>query len=303
MTIQQLKYLIEIVRCGSINEAAKRLFITQPSLSNAMKELEHELGISIFRRTNRGIVLSSDGTEFLKYARQILEQIQLMEQRYLNGKPPRRIFSVSTQHYAFSVNAFVNLIKEFGKDEYEFTIRECKTHEIIEDVKHLKSEVGVLYINEFNEKVITKLLKENDLIFHSLFTATPHVFISNQHPLAHRKQVTLGDLEDFPYLSFEQGDYNSFYFSEEILSSVYRKKNIRVSDRATLFNLLIGLNGYTISTGVLSEDLNGENIIAVPLACEETIHIGWISHKNVMLGSMGEAYVEKLEQYILSYQI
>lgn len=298
MTLQQLKYVIEVANRGSINEAAKRLFITQPSLSNAIRDLEEELQFSIFERSNKGISLSKEGVEFLSYARQVVEQAELLENRYLNAKPSPQHFSVSTQHYAFAVNAFVSLIQEYGLDEYEVALRETKTYEIIEDVKSLRSEIGILYVNEFNEKVINKMLKEAKLQFNSLFTAKPHIFISIKNPLANQTIVTMDQLQQYPYLSFDQGEYNSFHFSEEILSTISHKKSIRVTDRATLFNLLIGLNGYTISTGVLSADLNGNEIIPVPLDCEETIHVGWISHKNAVLTKLGSAYIEALKRAI-----
>lgn len=296
MTFQQLKYAIEIATWGSINEAAKRLFISQPSLSNAIKELEAELNITIFERSNKGISISVEGAEFLGYARQVLEQTELLKNRYLDAKPSPQHFSVSTQHYAFSVNAFVNLIKKYALEEYEFTLRETKTYEILDDVKNLRSEIGILYLNEFNSKVINKLMKENNLEFTVLFKAAPHVFISAKNPLAKQESVTLEDLDSYPCLSFEQGEYNSFHFSEEILSTLSHKKSIRVSDRATLFNLLIGLNGYTISTGVLSADLNGNNIIPVPLNINETITVGWISHKSVTLSRLATAYVQELDK-------
>ncbi|MBP2654552.1 MAG: transcriptional regulator [Firmicutes bacterium] len=303
MTLQQLKYMIEIVNCGSINEAAKRLYITQPSLSNAVKELETEIGIDIFIRTPRGITLSRDGAEFLGYARQVVEQAGLLEQRYLNKKPSRQLCSISTQHYAFAVNAFVNLIKHSGADEYEFTLRETRTYEIIEDVKNLRSEIGIMYMNPFNRGVIEKLLRETSLDFHSLFTAKPHIFISTENPLAGRKFVTLEDLQEYPYLSFEQGEFNSFYFSEEILSTVFHKKSIHVSDRATLFNLLIGLNGYTISTGIVSADLNGDNIISVPLQVDDYIEVGWICNHQIQLSKQANAYLSELESVIKKYSL
>lgn len=299
MTLQQLKYAIEIANCGSINIAAKKLFITQPSLSNAIRELEVELNIIIFQRTNRGISLTVDGAEFLGYARQVIEQTELLEKRYFNAKPSAQHFSVSTQHYAFAVNAFVDLIKEYRNDEYEFSLRETKTYEIIEDVKNLRSEIGILYLNEFNSKVLNKLFKENNLKFTKLFVAKPHVFISTKNPLSKQKVVTIKDLEKYPYLSFEQGEYNSFHFSEEILSTLSHKRNIRVSDRATLFNLLIGLNGYTISTGILSSDLNGNNIISVPLDIKEEITVGCIWHKSITLSQLANIYINKLNEIIL----
>ncbi|MCB2293058.1 LysR family transcriptional regulator [Clostridium algoriphilum] len=298
MTLQQLKYAIEIAKCGSINIAAKKLFITQPSLSKAIKELELELNKTIFERTNRGVSVTVDGAEFLGYARQVIEQTELLEKRYFNVKPSMQHFSVSTQHYAFAVNAFVDLIKEYGIDEYEFNLKETKTYEIIDDVKNLRSEIGILYINEFNSKVLNKLFKENNLIFTKLFVARPHVFVSIKNPLSNLKEVTLKDLEDYPYLSFEQGEFNSFHFSEEILSTISHKKKIRVNDRATLFNLLIGLNGYTISTGIINSDLNGNDIIAVPLNVEEEIRVGWISHKNIKLSQLANIYINALNEII-----
>lgn len=300
MTLQQLRYIITIVNCGSISEAAKQLYITQPSLSNAVKELELEYGVSIFNRTSKGITLSSDGSEFLSYARQILEQTDLMEQHYLNKKPLKRICSISTQHYAFAVNAFVNLVSRQENDEYEFTLREARTHEIIEDVKNFRSELGILYMNDFNENVLSKLFKESGLIFHPLFVASPHVFISSSHPLSTKEFVTMTDLEEFPFLAFEQGEKNSFYFSEEILSTVPRKKIIYVSDRATLFNLLIGLNGYTICSGILNSNLNGDNIIAIPLHTKEYMRIGWIANPRVHLSIFAENYLEELKNLISS---
>lgn len=297
MTLLQLKYVVAIVEKNSISKAAKEMFITQPSLSAAIKDLEDEVGITIFIRNNKGVVITPEGTEFLGYARQVLEQTALLEDKYLIHKPQKQKFSVSTQHYAFAVNAFVNLIKEYGIEEYEFTLRETKTYEIIDDVRNLRSEIGILYMNHFNKKILQKLMKENNLVFEELFTATPHVFISSKNPLSQKKRLTLEELEEYPCLSFEQGENNSFYFSEEILSILQHKKSIKVSDRATLFNLLIGLNGYTISTGVISEDLNGKEIVAVPLEVMEYIKVGMIRHKNVTTSQLGEIYCKALKQF------
>ena len=301
MRIKQLDYIVKIAELGSVNEAAKHLFITQPSLSNAVKELEIEMGIQIFQRTQKGMILTSDGVNFLSYARQILEQVELMEEKYKGTRTRRRLFSVSAQHYAFAVHAFVQLIKTYGEDEYEFTFRETQTNNIIEDVSNLQSELGILYLNDFNKQVIHKLLKEKQLTFYPLFTAYPHVFVSKKNPLVNKKTVTLTDLEDFPYLSFEQGQYNSFYFSEEILSTRYHKKSIRVSDRATLFNFLIGVDGYTISSGVLSRELNDENIVALPLKVDESMTIGWICPNNSSLSPIARKYLEYLKEHIIDY--
>ncbi|GAA4713991.1 LysR family transcriptional regulator [Brevibacillus fulvus] len=298
MTLQQLKYVIEVARSRSINKAAQRLFISQPSLSNALKELEEEVGITIFLRTNKGILITPEGSEFLGYARQVVEQAELLENRYTNTRSPQQHFSVSAQHYSFAVSAFVRLLKEYDREEYEFTLRETKTYEIIDDVKNLRSEIGILYVNDFNEKVIQKFLREGNLLFHELFEAKPHVFISSKNPLVKQEYVTLTDLLPYPYLSFEQGDYNSFYFSEEILSTLSRPKNIRVSDRATLFNLLIGLNGYTISTGLISHQLNSKDIIAVPLKVKERINVGYITHKTVTNSPLANIYIQYLKESI-----
>ncbi len=228
MTLQQLKYVIAVADSNSMSEAAKNLFISQPSLSNAIKELERELAITIFTRSNKGIIITAEGNEFLGYARQVVEQMELLEEKYLGMKPKKQKFSVSTQHYSFAVNALVDLIKQYGVDEYDFTLREIRTYEIIEDIKNLKSEIGILYLSKFNEKIIIKILKENDLQFEELFTALPHIFISSKNPLSRKKKVSLGELENYPYLVFEQGDYNSFYFSEEILSTLEHKKRLQL---------------------------------------------------------------------------
>ncbi|MCJ8007103.1 LysR family transcriptional regulator [Lederbergia wuyishanensis] len=301
MNLQHLKYVIEIAMCGSMNEAARRLYISQPSLSKAIKNIEEELGITIFTRTSAGIILSSDGAEFLGYARQVVEQVELLERRYFKTTPSPQLFAVSTQHYAFAVNAFVEMIKKYGSDKYQFTMRETKTYEIIEDVKNLRSEIGILYMSLFNEKVMMPLLKEEGLEFNLLFKAAPHIFVSSQNPLASRSSVTLEDLEDYPRLTFEQGEYNSFYYSEEIFSTIPSKKSIQVSDRATLFNLLIGLNGYTISTGILSSDLNGSDIVSVPLEEGEEISVGWIVSKKAQLSRMAKLYLEELERIVQYY--
>lgn len=296
-----MRYIVEVARCGSINEAAKKLYITQPSLSTAIKELEEEFNIKVFIRTTKGVSLTTEGIEFLGYAKQILDQAELLEQHYNNKIPSKQLCSISTQHYAFAVNAFVNLIKRNHTNEYEFTLRETRTHDIITDVATLRSEVGILYLNDFNQKVIKRLLKENQLTFSPLFEAAPHVFISTQHPLSGQSIISLGELDDYPYLSFEQGEYNSFYFSEEILSTIYHKKSIHVSDRATLFNLLHGLNGYTISTGVLSTDLNGSDIASIPLATDERILVGWITSQKVQLSQSALSYINELKILIQDY--
>ncbi len=294
MRIQQLHYIIKIAETGSMNEAAKQLFITQPSLSNAVRELEKEMGISIFFRNPKGITLTKDGMEFLSYARQVIEQTELLEERYKNPGAKRQLFSVSSQHYAFVVNAFVSLLKETDMENYELFLRETRTWEIIDDVKNFRSEIGVLFLNNFNRDILLKLLDDNRLSHTHLFTAKPHVFVSKSNPLANRKSLKLEDLADFPYLSYEQGIHNSFYFSEEILSQEHHKKSIVVSDRATLFNLMIGLDGYTIATGILNSNLNGDNIVSIPLDHDDRIELIYIQHEKTMLSDMGEKFISFL---------
>ena len=294
MRIQQLHYIVKIVETGSMNEAAKQLFITQPSLSNAVRDLEREMGIKIFIRNPKGITLTKDGVEFLSYARQILEQTALLEERYKSKDTNRELFSVSSQHYAFVVNAFVSLLKGADMSRYELFLRETRTYEIIDDVKNFRSEIGVLFLNSYNRDVLTKMFDDNRLTYTSLFQAHPHIFVSQDNPLANRDIVTMKDLEDFPYLSYDQGIHNSFYFSEEIFSQIPHKKSIVVSDRATLFNLLIGLDGYTIATGILNSNLNGDNIVSIPLDVEDMIDIVYIRHEKANLSKMGERFIDYL---------
>jgi DNA-binding transcriptional LysR family regulator len=296
MTLQQLKYVLTIAEKGSINEAAKSLFISQPSLSNAIKDLEDEIKRTLFVRTNRGITLTNDGAEFIGYARQVIQQTDMLEEKYLTGVPAKQRFCISTQHYAFTANAFVELVKEFGGEEYEFTLRETKTFEIIEDVKLLRSELGVIYLSAYNETVIRKLLNESDIEFHPLLTVNPHVFLCKEHPLASKESVNLEDLEDYPCLTVEQGEHNSFYFSEEILSTRTVRKSIRVSDRAALVNFIIGLNAYTISTGILPKYLHSDDIISVPLNVDEKITVGVLKHKDLTLTRLGEIYWNALKK-------
>lgn len=298
MTLQQLKYAITVAQTGTITEAAEKLYISQPSLTNAIHELEKEMNIEIFTRTNKGIIVSKDGEDFLGYARQVLEQAEVLEDKYKGGGGGKKKFCISTQHYSFAVNAFVDLIKKYGQDEYGFSIRETQTYEIIEDVAKMNSELGIIFMDDFNDVVLNKILKSNDLEFHQLYSAKPHVFISRRHPLAGKQIITNEQLEAYPYLSYEQGEHNSFYFSEEIFSTYERKKNIRVRDRATLFNLLIGLNGYTVCSGIIDKKLNGKDIIAVPLADEKDMRIGYITHRKGMISRLGNTYIEALKKYL-----
>lgn len=298
MKLQQLRYVVKVAECGSITEASRRLFVSQPSITASIRDLENEMGVHIFERTNKGVIVSEEGETFLGYARQVLDQADLLEGKYKGASKQVPHFSVSCQHYSFAVNAFVDVIREFDAARYDFTLREEQTHEIIEDVAHMKSELGILYLSEHNREVIERMLAANELVFEGLFCAAPHVFVCADHPLADCASVTLEDLEDYPFLSYEQGSYNSFYYSEELTSTFERRKNIRVRDRATLFNLAMGLNGYTVCSGVISHELNGPGIISIPLDVDEYMEIGIITRKNTTLTRYGQAYIDAIRQHI-----
>ncbi|GGM40535.1 LysR family transcriptional regulator [Microbacterium saperdae] len=302
ITLQQLVYFIEVAAEGSISAAADLLYVSQPTMSSAMKDLEARIGRTLFLRSARGVTLTTEGAEFLGYARQVTEQVALLEQRYLGRAPSRRLLGVSAQHYSFVVDAFVRMVKGSNAAEYEFSLRETRTWEIIEDVRTLRSELGILYRNDFNRNVIDKLLRDSGLAFHPLFLADPHIFISRKNPLASRDHVTLDDLADLPRLTFDQGANNSFYFAEEILSTLSSKQEIRVADRATIFNLMIGLDGYTISTGIISDDLDPE-IVAIPLDIDERIEIGWIDHSAIPLTEQAQRYLEELRAVVAGFGV
>ena len=297
MTLLQLKYVITIADCGSMNEAAKRLYISQPSLSETVMSLEEEVGIEIFIRTNRGIKTTVEGEEFLSYARQVVEQYQLLDDKYISRTKSRKKFCVSMQHYTFAVKAFVEVAKQFGLDEYEFAVRETKTAEVIEDVRNFKSEVGILYRNEFNGKVLDKLFERSELEFHELFTCNTCVYLWNGHPLAKNERITMEELEDYPCLSFEQGLNNSFYLSEEVLSTYNYKRIIKINDRATALNLMVGMNAYTLCSGIICEELNGSEYSAIPLDRDEKMTIGYVARKGINLSKLGRRYIDELMKY------
>ena len=297
MTLAQLRYAITVAGASSMNEAAGKLFISQPSLSASIKELEAEGGVELFKRTNRGISVTPEGEEFIGYARQVVEQYNLIESKYILKENTKKKFGVSMQHYTFAVKAFVEMVKQFGMDEYEFEIHETKTYDVIEDVKNCKSEIGVLYINDFNKKVLTKLFHQSGVEFHELLKCHIYVYLWKGHPLASKKEITLEELEEYPCLSFDQGHNNSFYFAEEVLSTYDYKRLIKANDRATFLNLMIGLNGYTLCSGIMCEELNGSDYCAVKLKSDEIMTIGYISRKGVPISPLGKKYLEEIGKY------
>ncbi len=297
MTLIQLKYAIAVATGNSLNEAAKKLYISQPSLSTAIQSLEKEIGIEIFRRSQSGIVLTPEGEEFIGYARQVVEQYDLLDAKYVEKTNVKKKFGVSMQHYTFAVNAFVEMVKQFGMDEYEFSIHETKTHEVIDDVKNFRSEIGILYLNDFNEKVLKKLFIEYGLEFTELLECGVYVYMWKGHPLANEKEISLEDLAEYPCLSFEQGDYNSFYFAEEVLSTYQYKRVIKANDRATLLNLMVGLNGYTLCSGIICEELNGKDYCAVKLKTDEKMSIGYLARKGASISKIGQKYLEEVSKF------
>ncbi len=307
MTIQQLRYVIVICEEGSLNKASEQLYIAQPSLTSAVQELEKELGITIFNRGGRGVTPTNDGLEFIRYAREVLSQYDNLLEKYGKNGNLKKKFGISTQHYSFAVKSFVEMVKHFGTDEYEFAIRETMTRNVIDDVAGGKSEIGILYLNDFNRKPLEKLLKSNSLTFTPLTECNAYVYLWKGHALAGRASIKIDELKEYPCLSFEQGDKGSFYYAEEILSTSEYPKTIKATDRASMLNLMIGLNGYTLCSGVISEELNGSDYLAVPFTPDEDtvadkMLIGYISKKNLLLSHIAQLYVKELEQYLCSYQ-
>ena len=303
MTLQQLNYVITISECGSLNKAAEILYVAQPSLTGAVKELEKELGITIFNRGGRGVTLTNDGTEFLLYARQVYAQYKELLEKYGKAGNLKKKFGVSTQHYSFAVKAFVEMVKTFDTSKYEFAIRETKTKEVIDDVSTMRSEIGILYLSDFNRKALLKILSSQQLEFHSIIHCKPYVYLWKGHPLAKQKSITLPELQQYPCLSFEQGESSSFYYAEEILSTCEYPRIIKANDRATMLNLMIGLNGYTLCSGIICEELNGDDYLAVPFeaedkAVDDTMEIGYIIRKNTLLSKMGRLYIDEIKKYL-----
>lgn len=298
MTLQQLNYAIVISDVGSMNKAAEQLYIAQPSLTAAIKELEKEIGITIFNRGARGITLTADGSEFIKYARQVYQQYENLQEKYTGGRLKRK-FGISTQHYSFAVQAFVEMVKEFNTHEYEFAIRETKTSNVINDVSSLKSEIGIIYLSNFNRHVITKILESNHLEFHHLIDCDIFAYLWKGHPLAQKQSVSIDELKEYPCLTFEQGDKSSFYFAEEIIDTADFSRVIKSSDRCTMLNLMKGLNGYTFCSGIICNELNGSEYTAVPIKdATDKMEIGYITRKNTIINDIAKIYIEKIESFL-----
>ena len=298
MTIQQLRYVIGIAESGSFNKAAEKLYISQPSLTSTIHDLENELGIMIFSRSGRGVTLTQDGEEFLSSAKQLYLNYETVMERYKSGAEAKKKFGISTQHYSFALKSFVEMVKRFNTNEYEFAIRETRTKEVIEDVASLKSQIGILYLSDFNRNIIQKLLNARNLEFHPLIDCKAYVYIWKGHPLAKHETISFEELADYPCLSFEQDDNDSVYFAEEILATQEYHRTIKTNDRASMLNLMVGLNGYTLCSGIICEELNGDLYRAVPLRTEEKMTIGYIKKKQVPLSGIAQKYLEELKTFI-----
>ena len=303
MTFTQLHYAVTIAEQGSFNRASEILYVSQPSLTDAIRSLETELGITIFRRGGRGVSLTADGEEFMTYAREAIWPFERLREKYSRSGALKKKFGVSTQHYSFAVKSFVEMVKQFDTSEYEFALRETKTKEVISDVASARSEIGILYLNDFNRKAIEKLLRTGELDFHPLTVCDPYVYLWKGHPLAGRREIRFADLADYPCLSFEQGDGASFYLAEEILSTAEYPRTIKANDRATMLNLMIGLNGYTLCSGIICEELNGSDYLAVPFRPESgnsegRMEIGYLLKKNRIPSRMAELFIEEMKRYL-----
>lgn len=298
MKLQQLKYVIAVADAGSINEAAKKMFVAQPSLSSAIKELEEELDFDIFNRSSKGVTLSREGSEFVSYAKQVMEQVANLERRFLQDEQETSFLSISEQHYAFAIEALVDFIKSDAPGRYDYSIRECRTSEVVDDVKTFKSEIGILMTTNFNRKVMMRYFKDNHIEFIPLTVSKPHVFLANSHPLAGRAMLTVSDLEDYPYLCYQQNVNDSIYFSEEIMSDINPAQKIFVDDRATIFNLMRGVNGYTLGSQFNCRSMNGSDIITIPLDSDEEMTLGYIKLEHSALSVQANAYIERLKEVL-----
>ena len=297
MPLQQLKYADAVAACGSISEAARQVFVTKPTLTEAIRALEEELRVAIFTRSSRGVSVTREGEEFLASARQILDDAARIQEKYTGKAVRRPQFAVSCQHYAFAVDAFMEVVKANEADAYDFTLRETVTSEIIDDVARHRSEIGILYLSKRNETAISKILRKEELVFEELFAATPHVFLGKGHPLAKKKIIKPHELDAYPYLTYEQGVENALYFAEEVMPAIDRRKNIRVRDRATMTNLLLGLNGFTVASGVHSKAYN-PRIVSVPLKLDDTIRVGLIYRGGLPLSAAGAAFAAAIHAHV-----
>lgn len=302
MTLQQIKYVITVSEKGSMNKAAEELFVAQPTLTAAIHELEKEMGITIFIRTSRGVFLTSEGQEFLSDARQLYQEYEWISDKYSDASTMKQKFSVSSQHYSFVDKAFVETVKQFGTQSFDFSIREEETSRVIENVKEMRSQIGIIFLSDFNRKLLTKLLHEGGLEFNHIIDTSAYVYLWKKHPLASNAFITFEELKNYPCLSFDQGPDASAYLAEEILTELDYPRMIHATDRATMLNLMVGLNGYTLCSGIICEELNGSDYIAVPFQGndnenESRMELGYIQKKGYLQNRVGKTFLNEVMRY------
>ena len=302
MTFQQLTYVVEISKCGSISKAAQKLFLSQSGISTAVRELEEELGIQFFVRSNRGVEFTQEGKEFLSYAVSLLEQKQRIESLYgeaRNSSAPVR-FSVSTQRYPFTEDAFLRMLRRTTDNRYVFSIREAGMDAVIDDVYDHRADIGVIFLTELTEKIIRRLLDARDLDFHEIAAVSPCIYVRKGHPLANRDEVTEEDLAGLPYVSFEHNQGVGTDYSEEyqLLSMKKPPRQISVNNRATMMNVLAATDAYTTGSGLLVEGITSQAVVTMPLAGKTCIRIGWIRPRNSKLTPYVAQFVGLLDQSI-----
>lgn len=281
-----------------MREAAGKLFVTQPALSSTIRELEEEVGIKIFERTNKGISLTNQGTEFISYAKQAVSQYELIEERYIAKEKEVKHFSVSMQHYVFAVHAFVNVIKRCEEKKYVYTVRETRTAEVLYSVRDMESEIGVLAYSKNNENVMKRLFREYQLDFHPLMVRDTYAYLWKGHPLADRQELSLEELAQYPCISFDQSGDSDFYITEEALGNYEFEKLIKTTDRATTSEIMVELNGYSIGTGIMMDSvIMKDEIVTIKLKEQDPLKIGYILRKNHKLSDIGEIYIEELKKY------
>ncbi len=297
MTIQQCRYILEIVKQGSFNEAAKAMFVAQTSISGAVKSLEEELGIKIFERSNKGVFLTDDGAELVRYAKQLVSNADYITERY--GGPARiSKISISSQHYDFVAEVFGHFLSENAEGDFDFSIREVETVNVIDDVEKSFSDVGIIAIKDTDMDIMERLLAGKKIEFKSLFKTPFHVYIGKNHPLSSNSIITFSELSEYPYITYEQGGHNSSMFTEEFSDKINSSKNVRITDRATLMNMLFITECYTIGTGTMNySKLSGGNILSVPLDTSGEYIIGYIVRRDKNLSTLVRKFVDELAQF------
>lgn len=302
MTFQQLTYLVEVSRCGSINKAAHKLFLSQSGISSSIRELENELGICFFRRSNRGVEFTPEGKEFLSYAVSLLEQKQRIESLYSDhGAIAPARFSVSTQRYPFTEDAFLRMVQQTcDEDTFRFSIKEAGMDMVIQDVYEHQVDLGVIFLTDLTEKIIRRMLDAHEVEFHQLASVPPCLYVRKGHPLTSLETVTVADLAGFPYLSFEHDQGAAVDFSEEYQLWAFKKpaRCISVNNRTTAMNLLAATDAFTTGSGLLVRGLADPRVVTVPLAGQGAIRLGWIQARDTRLTPQAEYFVALLEQSV-----